>query len=386
MVDRIRVAAVTTTRAEFHILEPLLDVLERDSRFTLQLIVSGTHLSKAHGSTINDVRCRFPDLMTIDAQFESSDPEALVNSAALLSTGVAAHLRSKMPDLLVVLGDRFELLSVAQAALLLRIPIAHLHGGETTLGAIDDLVRNALTQLASLHLVAADVFAERVLALGAEPNSVHVVGALGVEAVLANRSEDRADALRATGLRGGPYVVVALHPETRGTNTIHDLFVSVQGALEHFPDLGVVVTRPNTDVGGDELASLLKTWSEQRPRTVFIDSLGQHFATVVGHAEAIIGNSSSGIIEAPALGTTTIDIGSRQSGRPCASSVVRVGANALDVRRALESSLGDPSVTADLVYLGAGTALRICDVLAGSASQRSRRVDDDVLSHSPSTL
>ncbi|MGA1038239.1 MAG: UDP-N-acetylglucosamine 2-epimerase, partial [Ilumatobacteraceae bacterium] len=123
-----------------------------------------------------------------------------------------------------------------------------------------------------------------------------------------------------------------------------------------------------------------------RPRTVFIDSLGQHFATVVGHAEATIGNSSSGIIEAPALGTTTIDIGSRQLGRPCASSVVRVGANALDVRRALESSLRDPSVTSHLAYLGAGTAVRICDVLAKSASERSRRVHDDVLPHTPSTL
>ena len=368
MADRIRVAVVTTTRAEFHILEPFLDALERDSRFNLQLIVSGTHLTQAHGSTIEAVRARFPGMLEIDAQFESSDPLALIRSCGLLAAGVSAQLYRNHADVLVVLGDRFELLSVAQAALLLRIPIAHLHGGETTLGAIDDLVRNALTQLASLHLVAADVFAERVLALGAEPNAVHVVGALGVEAVLANRSDDRADALWATGLPGGPYVVVALHPETRGTNTVRDLFESVQGALERFPGLGVVVTRPNADVGGDELASLLRTWSEQRPRTVFIDSLGQHFATVVGHAEATIGNSSSGIIEAPALGTTTIDIGSRQSGRPSSSSVVRVGANAQDVQRALESSLHDPSVKSDLAYVGAGTALRICDVLAGFAS------------------
>ena len=386
MADRIRVAVVTTTRAEFHILEPLLEVLERDSRFSLQLIVSGTHLSREHGLTIEAVRARFPGSFEVDAQFESTDPLALIRSGGLLADGVAAHLRRNHADVLVVLGDRFELLSVVQSAVLLGIPIAHLHGGETTAGAIDDLVRNALTQLASLHLVAADVFAERVLALGVEPNTVHVVGALGVEAVLANRSEDRADAIRATGLPEGPYVVVALHPETRGTNTIHYLFESVQGALEHFPDLGVVVTRPNSDVGGDELASLLRTWAEQRPRTVFIDSLGQDFATVVSYAEAIIGNSSSGVIEAPALGTTTIDIGSRQSGRPCASSVVRVRANALDVRRALESSLHDPPVTSNLAYLGAGTASRICGVLAGFALQRPRRVNDGDLPHSSSTL
>ena len=370
MTDRIRVAVVTTTRAEFHILAPLLDELERNKNFSLQLIVSGTHLSKAHGSTINDVRCRFPGLMTIDAQFESSDPEALVNSAARLSTGVATHLRSKTPDLLVVLGDRFELLSVAQAALLLRIPIAHLHGGETTLGAIDDLVRNALTQLASLHLVAADVFAERVLALGAEPNMVHVVGALGVEAALANCSDNRADALWVTGLPEGPYVVVALHPETRGTNTIHDLYESVQGALEHFPDLGVVVTRPNTDVGGDELAELLKHWALERARTRFIESLGRNFATVVSHAEAIIGNSSSGIIEAPALETPTVNIGQRQMGRPHGASVRSVPAEGRALRAALGSLLSHGPRFDDAPYGVGGAVAGIVRVLAAFGETR----------------
>jgi UDP-hydrolysing UDP-N-acetyl-D-glucosamine 2-epimerase len=363
MADRIRVAVVTTTRAEFHILEPFLDALERDSRFNLQLIVSGTHLTQAHGSTIEAVRARFPGMLEIDAQFESSDPLALIRSCGLLAAGVSAQLYRNHADVLVVLGDRFELLSVAQAALLLRIPIAHLHGGETTLGAIDDLVRNALTQLASLHLVAADVFAERVLALGAEPNSVHVVGALGVDAALANRSEDRADAFWATGLPEGPYVVVALHPETRGTNTIHDLFESVKGALEHFHGLGVVVTRPNTDVGGDELASLLKTWSKQRPRTVFIDSLGQHFATVVGHAEAIIGNSSSGITEAPALRTPTVNIGARQDGRPCATSVSSVPADSDAVRAAFEAVLHGAVSYGELPYTGEGVSERVVEAL-----------------------
>ena len=363
MADRIRVAVVTTTRAEFHILEPLLDVLERDSRFSLQLIVSGTHLSQAHGLTIEAVRARFPGLLEVDAQFESSDPLALNRSCGLLAAGVAAQLHRYPADVLVVLGDRFELLSVAQAALLLKIPIAHLHGGETTLGAIDDLVRNSLTQLASMHLVAADVFAERVLALGAKPDTVHVVGALGVEAVLTNCSDDRADALRATGLPEGPYVVVALHPETRGTNTIRDLFESAQGALEHFPDLGVVVTRPNTDVGGDELASLLKPWAEQRPRTVFIDSLGQHFATVVGHAEAIIGNSSSGVIEAPALRTPTVNIGERQGGRPYATSVNSVLADSDAVRAALEAVLHGAVSYGELPYGGEGVAERVVAAL-----------------------
>ena len=364
MTDRIRIAVVTTTRAEFHILEPLLRALDDDERFGLQLIVSGTHLSGAHGATINEVRGPFPEMVAIDAQFESSDPEALVNACALLSTGIAAHLRSNLPDLFVLLGDRFELLSVAQVALLLGIPIAHLHGGETTLGAIDDQVRNALTQLASLHLVAAEVFAERVRALGAEPSSVHVVGALGVEAVLANRSDDRAEADRVTGLPEGPYVVVALHPETRGQATVSDLFSSVRDALAHFPTLGVVVTRPNTDIGGDELAELLKVWVSERPRTRFIESIGRDFATVVSHAEAIVGNSSSGIIEAPALGTPTVNIGERQLGRPCGSSVRSVPAEGEAVRAALQAVLTGGTCFDDVPYGGGGSAAGIVSLLA----------------------
>ena len=363
MTDRIRIAVVTTTRAEFHILEPLLSRLDVDERFGLQLIVSGTHLSEAHGATIYEIRGRFPEVVAIDAQFESSDPEALVNSCALLSIGIAAHLRRNPPDLLVLLGDRFELLAVAQAALLLEIPIAHLHGGETTLGAIDDVVRHALTQLASLHLVAADVFAERVRALGVESSSVHVVGALGVEAVLANYSDDREEALRATGLQDGPYVVVALHPETRGSNSIEKLFESVRGALDPLGHLGAIVTHPNTDNGGDELSGLLKEWCLERPNTRFIESLGDDFATVVGHAEAIVGNSSSGLIEAPALGTPSINIGDRQLGRPLAPSVRTVPAEPHAVRSAIENVRRGADLVGPLVYSGGGVSGRVVDAL-----------------------
>jgi UDP-N-acetylglucosamine 2-epimerase (non-hydrolysing) len=302
-------------------------------------------------------------MVGIDAQFDSSDPLALVRSCGLLATGVATRLHRNRADVLVLLGDRFELLSVAQSAVLLGIRIAHLYGGEITTGAIDDLVRNALTQMASLHLVAGEAFAQRVLELGAEPGSVYVVGTLGVESALNNQSDSRSDALDATGLSDGPYVVVALHPETRGPNTVRDLFESVRGALEHFPDLGVVVTRPNTDVGGDELASLLKTWAEQRPRTVFIDSLGQHFTTVVGHAEAIIGNSSSGVTEAPALRTPTVNIGARQDGRPCATSVSSVPADSDAVRAAFEAVLHGAVSYGELPYTVEGASKRVVEAL-----------------------
>ena len=363
MTDRVRVSVVTTTRAEFQILEPLLSALELDKRFSLQLIASGTHFSAAHGSTIDTVRELFPQVTAIDAQFESSEPLSLVDSCGTLARGMATYFHREPPDILIVLGDRFELLSVAQAAILLGVPIAHLHGGEITLGAIDDLVRNALTQLASLHLVAADAFAERVRMLGAEPSSVHVVGSLGVEAVLANYSDDRAEALRVTGLLEGPYVVVALHPETRGPNSIEKLFESVRGALDPLHHLGAIVTHPNTDVGGDELTCLLKEWCRERPNTRFIESLGRDFATVVGHAEAIVGNSSSALIEAPALGTPSVSVGDRQRGRPHAASVRAVPAEPHAVRGAIETVTRDAVQSASLPYGGYGASARVIDAL-----------------------
>jgi len=368
MGDRVSVAVVTTTRADYHILRPLIEDLDNDPAFDLDLIVTGTHHSPEHGSTVDMVRSEIDQITEIDAGFRSSEVIELVRSCGVLGTELAEHLRAALPDVLLLLGDRFELLTVAQVALLLGIPIAHVHGGEITRGAIDDSVRNALTQVADVHLVAAPEFAERVLQLGAEPGSVHAVGALGVEAALRSRSPNRFDALAATGLPDIPYVVVALHPETRGCATVAQLFGAVTGALEDFPELGVVVTAPNTDPGGDELSALLQEWVGRRAQSIFVPSLGTDFPTVVAHAVAIIGNSSSGIIEAPALGTPSINIGRRQDGRPAVPMAMSTDVNSTKVIQAIRHLLGT-SRHVNRVHYRSGEASRmIIEALRGFSS------------------
>ena len=371
MGDRVSVAVVTTTRADYHILRPLIEDLDNDPGFNLDLIVTGTHHSPEHGSTVDMVRSEIDPITEIDAGFRSSDVIELVRSCAVLGTELAEHLRAARPDVLLLLGDRFELLTVAQVALLLGIPIAHVHGGEITRGAIDDSVRNALTQVADVHLVAAPEFADRVLQLGADPTSVHNVGALGVDAAVRGHSQDRSDALSSTGLPDIPYVVVALHPETRGYATVDQLFKAVAGALEGFPDLGVVVTAPNTDPGGDELSMLLRQWVERRDRACFVASLGVDFPTVVGHAVAIIGNSSSGIIEAPALMTATVDIGERQAGRPMASSVVHTEPAVDDIRAGIQVALSGQVSFSGKPYGGAGSVDKVRRALLEGVSAGS---------------
>ena len=363
MGDRVSVAVVTTTRADYHILRPLIEDLDNDPAFDLDLIVTGTHHSPEHGSTVDIVRSAIDPITEIDAGFRSSDVIELVRSCGVLGTELAEHLRAARPNVLLLLGDRFELLTVAQVALLLGIPIAHVHGGEITRGAIDDSVRNALTQVADVHLVAATEFADRVLQLGADPTSVHIVGALGVDAALRGHSQDRSDALSSIGLPDIPYVVVALHPETRGSATVDQLFQAVAGALEGFPDLGVVVTAPNTDPGGDELSMLLRQWAERRDRACFVASLGVDFPTVAAHAVAIIGNSSSGIIEAPALMTATVDIGDRQLGRPRSSSVLHVGPSVDPVRDAISQVCDGLVSFSDMPYGRSGSVDRVREAL-----------------------
>jgi len=365
MTDSTRVAVVTTTRADFHILRPLIEDLDKDPAFDLDLIATGTHFSHDHGHTVELVSSVSGEFTEIDAGFRTSDVIELARSCGVLGVQLADHLQTFRPDVILLLGDRFELLTVAQVALLLRVPIAHLHGGEITRGAIDDSVRNALTQIASVHLVASPEFAERVVQLGADTQAVHVVGALGVEAALRSRSPKRFDALAATGLPDIPYVVVALHPETRGRANVEQLFRAVTGALDDFPELGVVVTAPNTDPGGDELSALLQEWVESRPQRCFVPSLGNDFPTVVAHAEAVIGNSSSGIVEVPALGTATINVGDRQLGRPASSSVLSVETTADGVHEALSRIFNIGVRFTDLAYGSAGSVQRVSQVLLG---------------------
>lgn len=321
-----RIAVFTGTRAEYGLLYWLMKDIQASEQLTLQVIVSGMHLSPEFGETWRQIEA---DGFTVDAKVEmllSSDtPVGVIKSMGLGTIGFADALDKLRPDLLVVLGDRFEALAVVQAALIMRIPVAHLHGGELTEGAYDDAIRHAITKMASLHFTAAEPYRRRVIQMGEAPETVFNVGAVGLDHLqrnvpisLAALSESLGFALRE------PFFLVTYHPVTLADEDPGISFRAILTALDRFPGYQVILTYPNADNGGRTIIPLLEDYARRDPgRVLAIPSLGfRRYMSAASRTAAVIGNSSSGIIEAPSFGVPTVNIGSRQVGRLSAKSVL----------------------------------------------------------------
>ncbi|VFR55280.1 UDP-N-acetylglucosamine 2-epimerase [plant metagenome] len=304
----------------------------------LQVLVSGAHLSPEFGETWRAIE---QDGFQIDAKVEmllSSDtPVGVLKSMGLGIVGYAEALERLRPDVLVVLGDRYEALAVAQAALILKIPLAHLHGGEITAGAYDDAIRHAISKMANLHFTAADSYRRRLIQMGEDPGSVFNVGALGLDHLLHERPM-MMDAL-SESLRFDvkpPYFLVTYHPVTLGNEQPESSCRAMLMALDRFPEHKVILTYPNADNGGRRIIPLIDDYARSRPdRVLALPSLGfKRYLSALAHADAVVGNSSSGIIEAPSLGVPTVNIGVRQQGRLAAKSVVNCGTAAQEIEQA----------------------------------------------------
>lgn len=321
-----KICVVTGSRAEYGLLRETMRALVRDERVRLQVIATGMHLSPTFGDTFHAIE---EDGFAIDARVDmllaSDRPVAVAKSVGLGTIGFADALERLRPELLVVLGDRFEVLAAAQAALLLRIPVAHVHGGEVTAGAVDDAIRHAITKMAHLHFVAAEPYRRRVIQLGEDPSRVFCVGAPGLDALRTTDLLDRAEveARLGKGL-GSMTFLVTYHPATLGSVEPRAAAVAMLAALDRFPEAIVVMTKPNADAHGSDVAAELDAWAARNgERTVLRTSLGSLlYLSVMRLATLVIGNSSSGIIEAPALGVPTVNIGPRQDGRLRARSVI----------------------------------------------------------------
>jgi UDP-hydrolysing UDP-N-acetyl-D-glucosamine 2-epimerase len=367
------VCTVTGTRAEYGLLRPVLRALAREPGVTSRLLVTGAHLAPGHGSTVAAIEA---DGLAVDERVEvlldSDTAVGTATSTGLVLIGVAGALARLAPDLLLVLGDRYETLGAALAAHLAGIPVAHLHGGETTAGAVDDAMRHALTKLAALHLVAAEPFARAVEALGEDPARVHIVGAPGLDEVRALDPLPRAALEEDLGVPlRRPTLVLTYHPATLGEPPGAGLD-AVLAALDRHPDATVVATHPGAEPGARAVAARLERWAAARPGpTAVHTSLGQRrYLSLVAAADAVVGNSSSGIIEAPALGTPTVDVGERQRGRLRGPSVLHADAEAGAVAAALAAIL---SPAGQALAAGGGSpygdgraAPRIARLLAGA--------------------
>ncbi|MFM8687813.1 MAG: UDP-N-acetylglucosamine 2-epimerase, partial [Acidimicrobiaceae bacterium] len=249
---------------------------------------------------------------------------------------------SLKPDVVVLLGDRYEILAAAQAALILDIPVAHIHGGETTSGAFDDSIRHAITKMSSLHFVAAEEYARRVVQLGEQPSSVLNVGSLGVENALANKLLNKSDLSKSLNVElKNPLLLVTYHPTTRSTMSVTEEIDQVLSALENFSYCTIVFTGVNADPGNAEVSSRIAKFVQRDPKLRSLHaSLGQNkYLSLLNLCDVVIGNSSSGIIEAPAFGKPTVNIGNRQDGRLRADSIIDVGVAKQEIQTAIETAL-----------------------------------------------
>lgn len=338
-----KVAVFTGTRAEYGLLYWLMKDVEASHHLELQLIVSGTHLSPEFGETWKQVE---EDGFSIDAKVEmllSSDTSVgVVKSMGLGTIGFADALDRLKPEVLVVLGDRFEALSIVQAALIMRIPVAHLHGGEITEGAYDDAIRHAISKMSYLHFVAAEPYRNRVIQMGEAPARVFNVGAIGLDHLLRSPRMDLGELSQSLGFDlNSPFMLVTYHPVTMLEEDPTRSFSALLQALDQFPAHQIILTYPNADNGGRAIIPLLEAYAQAQPQRVLaIPTLGfRRYLSAVSLAEVVVGNSSSGIIEVPAFGIPTVDIGARQQGRLSADSVLHSGADVGAIESAIRKAL-----------------------------------------------
>jgi UDP-N-acetylglucosamine 2-epimerase (non-hydrolysing) len=338
-----KIAVFTGTRAEYGLLYWLMKDIQANPYLHLQTIVAAMHLSPEFGSTWQQIES---DGFQIDAKVEmllSSDTSTgIVKSIGLGTIGFADALQRLSPDILIVLGDRFEALAVVQAALIMRIPVAHLHGGEVTEGAYDDAIRHAITKMSYLHFTATEPYRQRVIQMGESPQRVFNVGAFGLDHLIRSPKMPKAELIDSLGFDPGEkYFLVTYHPATLANEDPVETFAAILTALDKFQDYKAVLTYPNADNGGRAIIPLLEQYATTQPdRVLAIPSLGfKRYLSVMARASAVIGNSSSGIIEAPSFGVPTVNIGTRQAGRLAATSVLHCGIKPPEIQAAIDTAI-----------------------------------------------
>lgn len=349
-----KVCVVTGSRAEYGLLYWLMKEIQAEPLLELQVIATGMHLSPEFGLTYRQIE---EDGFRVDARVEmllSSDtPVGIAKSIGMGVIGCADALERLQPDIVVLLGDRFEIFAAAQAALTARIPVAHLHGGETTEGAIDEAFRHAITKMSHLHFTATEEYRARVVQLGENPERVFNVGAAGIDNINRLKLLGRSDLERALGFKlGKKNLLVTFHPVTLEDASAEKQFHELMAALDTLTDTHVIFTKPNADTDGRIIGLLIDEYVAKHPDTAAAyTSLGQlRYLSVMRIADGVVGNSSSGLVEAPSLKAAVVNIGDRQLGRVRASNVVDCAPAREAILKAIEKILS-PGFRSSLRHL-----------------------------------
>lgn len=337
-----RIAIITATRAEYGLLTPLIKKVYNDNELTLNLIVTGTHLSDQYGHTIDDIyKDGFPIAHEISILEKDNTPQGVSLTMANAIRGFAKCFHEDRPDMVVILGDRTEMLGIVAAAMNERIPIAHIHGGEVTAGAVDDGVRHAITKMSFLHFTCTEVYRNRVIQLGENPSRVFNVGSLGTENILTQPilsfEKLRQQIPGLPDCKEKPYAMVTFHPVTLEENSVERQVEELCNAMNIRNDIFFLITAANADAGGDRANELLIKYCEGHANGKFVHNLGMlRYLSAVKYAGFVLGNSSSGILEAPVIGTPTVNIGNRQEGRLMPASVINCDTDCISILEGIE--------------------------------------------------
>jgi GDP/UDP-N,N'-diacetylbacillosamine 2-epimerase (hydrolysing) len=342
---RRKICVVTGSRADYGLLRHTIAAIRSSYYLELQLLVTGSHLSSDFGLTVSEIEeDGHKDYRVARILSNGDDRLSMAKSIGLAVSVITEVLSELAPDIVLVLGDRFEILAACVSAYTLGFPVAHIHGGEVTGGALDEGYRHAITKLSGLHFVAAEDYRRRVIQMGESPERVFVVGAPGLETIHKTTFLDPRELSISLKfpIEVGNYFVIAYHPETSSPNLGVDNFKSLLEALQHFlPNFKVLLSKSNADAGGRTIGAIIDDYVSSRPTVAStFTSLGHlGFLSLIKHCAAFIGNSSSGIIEAPALRVPTINIGRRQEGRLLASSIVSVTSVKSKIHDAIHAAL-----------------------------------------------
>jgi UDP-hydrolysing UDP-N-acetyl-D-glucosamine 2-epimerase len=367
-----KVAVMTGTRADFGLLRPLLAELDSRGDVTLQLIATGTHLSDAHGRTVSEITAAG---FSVAAEVSIwSDDDSWLGAA--LDTGNAVAEFSKtlaalQPDVVVVLGDRLEAFAMASAAVVLQIPVAHIHGGELTLGAMDDSLRHAITKLSYLHFATTDEHADRIVRMGEEPSRVYNFGAPVLDTLAGMHFMTREEIEAKFGVVfGARTALMTFHPAAFDEAPALEMFEELLAAIEAMHECHFIFTGTNNDIGSDRVRERMAAFvAANSDRVTFVESFGQQgYLSAMHHVDLVVGNSSSTVLEAPLLGTPSILVGNRQEGRPLAASVIKAHADRSELLQSMRKAIG-PEFASEIAGQGTpfgqpGFAAKAAEVLA----------------------
>ena len=324
-MSRRKVCVITGTRAEYGLLYWLLKEIQNDKELELQLIVTGMHLSPEFGHTYKEIEKEFKINKKIEMLLSSDTPVGISKSMGLAQISFAEAYDELKPDILIVLGDRYEIFSCVSAAMIAQIPIAHLHGGETTEGAFDESIRHSITKMSHLHFTAADEYKNRVIQLGENPSRVFNVGGLGIENIKRLKLLTKEEFEKSIDFKlNKKNILVTFHPVTLESSTAQEQFQELLNAVDELKDTNIIFTKANSDTDGRVINQMIDEYVVKNAhKSIGFTSLGQlRYLSALQYVDAMVGNSSSGLTEAPSFRIATINIGDRQKGRIKADSII----------------------------------------------------------------